>query len=187
MPAAAVGTVLAYLVDYAGALKVSTLQRRLAAVREAHRYAGIELDTSSVAFRDTWRGLRRAHAQPVNKKAPLLTAILRRAVAGLGDGLMGCRDRALLLIGFAAALRRSELAGLEAVPRDGAAGWIEETSDGLLIQLRANFWPRFHPLSPGSSSPVLFRVIPAPGALRGGPAEGGRDVAGHQWWQPPHP
>jgi hypothetical protein len=41
----------------------------------------------------------------------------------------------LLLIGFAAGLRRSELASLEVAQRDGAAGWIEQMPDGLAIRL----------------------------------------------------
>ena len=61
MPAAA-DTVLAYLIDHAGQLKVATLSRRLSAIREAHLYAGHPLDTSGVAFRDVWRGIRRTHA-----------------------------------------------------------------------------------------------------------------------------
>jgi hypothetical protein len=43
-------TVLAFLVDHAGKVRISTLQRRLAAIREAHRYNGTELDTSGGGF-----------------------------------------------------------------------------------------------------------------------------------------
>lgn len=126
--------VLAYLIDHAATLKVATLQRRLAAIREQHAAAGFALDTSSAAFRDTWRGIKRAHGQPADKKRPLMTVDLRRAVAILPDSLAGLRDRALILVGFAAALRRSELAGLEVAQREGAA-WIEERPDGLVIHL----------------------------------------------------
>ena len=133
MPASP-AAVLAYLIDHATTLKVATLQRRLAAIREQHAAAGFDLDTSSAAFRDTWRGIKRAHGQPAAKKRPLMTVDLRRAVATLPDTLAGKRDRALILVGFAAALRRSELAGLEVARRDGAA-WVEERPDGLVIHL----------------------------------------------------
>ena len=136
MPAAA-DTVLAYLIDHAGQLKVATLSRRLSAIREAHLYAGHPLDTSGVAFRDVWRGIRRTHAAPQVQKAPLLTAQLRRTVGTLPDTNAGRRDRALLLVGFGAALRRSELAALE-VCSNGGASWIEETPDGLTIHLGAS-------------------------------------------------
>lgn len=63
-----------------------------------------------------------------------MTVDLRRAVAVLPDSLTGLRDRALILVGFAAALRRSELASLEVARREGAA-WIEERPDGLVIHL----------------------------------------------------
>jgi site-specific recombinase XerD len=131
---ASLAAVLAYLIDHATTLKVTTLQRRLAAIREQHAAAGFGLDTSSAAFRDTWRGIKRAHGQPAEKKRPLMTVDLRRAVATLPDTLAGRRDRAMILVGFAAALRRSELAGLEVARRDGAA-WIEERPDGLVIHL----------------------------------------------------
>ncbi|MDP4006901.1 tyrosine-type recombinase/integrase [Methylobacterium sp. NEAU K] len=126
--------VLSYLIDHATTLKVVTLQRRLAAIREQHAAAGFQLDTASAAFRDAWRGIKRAHGQPAVKKRPLMTVDLRRAVAILPDTLAGKRDRALILVGFAAALRRSELAGLEVTRKDGGA-WIEERPDGLVIHL----------------------------------------------------
>jgi site-specific recombinase XerD len=137
MPAHPLGTVLAYLTFHARIHKISTLQRRLVAIRECHRYGGFELDTSGIQFRDVWKGIRKeeGRANPVKKKAPLLTAMLRRAVRALPDNLIGCRDRALLLVGFAAGLRRSELASLEVAPRNGASGWVEQMPDGLAIRL----------------------------------------------------
>ena len=137
MPADPIGAVLAYLTAHASVLKVNTLQRRLVAIRECHRYAGFDLETTGVQFRDVWKGIRReeGRARPVTKKSPLMTATLRRAIRALPDNLLGCRDRALLLIGFAAGLRRSELATLEVCQRDGVPGWIEQMPDGLAIRL----------------------------------------------------
>ena len=105
-------TIMAYLIEHAGKVRVSTLQRRLSAIREAHLYRGIKLDTSSAAFRDVWRGIRRTHGVPANKKVPLLTAGLRQRSRPSRTHWRCRRDRAMLLIGFGAALRRSELAGL---------------------------------------------------------------------------
>ncbi len=51
--------------------------------------------------------------------------------------LRGLRDRAILLIGFAGGLRRSEIVGLDWRPEDGlSGGWIEFFDDGLLLSLR---------------------------------------------------
>lgn len=133
MPAGS-ATVLAYLIDKAQTLKVASLRRCLVAIREHHGAAGHVLDLTSPAFRDAWVGIQRDHGQPADKKRPLLTAELRRAVAALPDTLAGRRDRALILVGFAAALRRSELAALEVARCDGG-GWIEETADGLVVHL----------------------------------------------------
>ncbi|ONF46476.1 tyrosine-type recombinase/integrase [Methylobacterium radiotolerans] len=131
---AAPGALLGYLIDHAETLKVATLRRRLVAIREHHSAAGHTLDTSSAAFVDTWTGLQRSHGQPAVKKRPLMTIELRRAIEALPHTLAGKRDRALILVGFAAALRRSELASLEIARRDGTS-WIEERPDGLVIHL----------------------------------------------------
>jgi site-specific recombinase XerD len=64
-----------------------------------------------------------------------LLQALRGAVDVLPDTLAGRRDRALLLVGFASALRRAELAALEVTPRSGASGTIEQTAEGLIIRL----------------------------------------------------
>jgi integrase len=79
------------------------------------------------------RGIRRTHApsQRVRQAEPAVTATIRKFVHPLGDSLIDKRDRALLLIGFAGAFRRSELVALE-------VGDITETDDGhgLRIVLR---------------------------------------------------
>jgi integrase len=131
MPASP-GTVAAYLTDHAATLKVATLGRRLAAIR-AHHSERHPLDLTAQAFRDIWAGIRREHGQRPTKKRALVTADLRKAVAALPDSLIGKRDRALLLVGFASAMRRSELASI--VLGDGPGHQARFTDNGLLIEL----------------------------------------------------
>ena len=124
--------------DGAPALKVSTLERRLAAVSQAHKLAGYASPASrqSEPLHSVWRGLVRERGTAPGKVAPALTpdvvamveaivtADVDGSTTGHADVLRGKRDRALILLGFAAALRRSELAAVRTehvgVSPDGA-------------------------------------------------------------------
>ncbi|MEH2485878.1 hypothetical protein [Bradyrhizobium sp. AZCC 2230] len=101
-PADLFETIVPYLTAFAGTLKVSTLLRRLTAIRVIHRARGFKLDTSDERFRVFWQGLRNKHHVRKTKKAPLMSPDLRRAMQATPNTLQGHRDRALLLIGFAA-------------------------------------------------------------------------------------
>jgi integrase len=101
-----------YLTELAPRLAVATLGRHLAAIRAQHADAD-EARPDSAFLRKTWSGIRRTHGRPPNQKRAALTKDLVRVVKRLPPGPAGLRDRALLLIGLASALRRSELAGLE--------------------------------------------------------------------------
>lgn len=101
-------TVALYLTDLAEAAKTSTIARRLAAIAQAHRAAGVPSPTDNPSVKAVWAGIRRVHGTAVNGAAPLTVGLLRRVVDALPDGLAGLRDRVLLLIGFAGAFRRSE-------------------------------------------------------------------------------
>jgi integrase len=133
LPASAVA-VTAFLIDTAGQVAVVTQRRRLSAIQDMHRKAEFHLNLSGGPFRDVWAGIRRTHGRPPVKKAALLTAALRHALEVLPGSLAGIRDRALLLVGFAGALRRTELAAVEVSPRAGA-NWIEDGGDGLTVHL----------------------------------------------------
>lgn len=123
-------TVALYLTDLAGTgFKASTLQRRLSAISQAHQYAGQPTPTKDAAVRAVWAGIRRAHGTAQEGKAPALVDELRAMIATLPIGLKGTRDRALLLLGFAGALRRSELVALDAAD-------VVFVRDGLIVTLR---------------------------------------------------
>lgn len=124
-------TVAAYLAAEADAgLKVTTLRRRVAAIRLAHRLRGHEPPTNSELVRATLRGIARLHGAAPQQKAPAMAAVIRRMVDTLDlSTLRGRRDRALLLLGFASALRRSELSAL-------AVGDLEFVSEGVRVHVR---------------------------------------------------
>ena len=92
---------------------MQTLRRRVAAIARASGVAGHPLDTKHPAIRETLRGIGRTHGSRGRRSAALATAELKRLGRVCEPGLAGDRDRALLLIGFAGALRRSELVGLD--------------------------------------------------------------------------
>lgn len=106
-------TVAYYLADRSQDLKVSTLGRRLATIAEAHRTAGHESPTRHGRVKLVWAGIRREKGSAQSHMKPLLTKHIRLIVSHLPNSLLGVRDRALLLLGFAGAMRRSELVGLD--------------------------------------------------------------------------
>ena len=79
-------------------------------------------------MRETLRGIARRHGVPQRRSAALATPEIRRLVAACGGDLAGLRDRALLLLGYAAALRRSELAAVTVED-------VRFTADGLELLL----------------------------------------------------
>lgn len=127
-------TVAMYLTARAPTLRAATLARRLAAIRTAHRAADLSPPESGDLKR-VWSGIRRQHARPPRKKRALVTEELRRVIARLPDTLAGQRDRALLLVGFAGALRRSELAALTLEGELAGDVWCRFVSGGLELVL----------------------------------------------------
>jgi site-specific recombinase XerD len=126
---AAPETVAAYLAAQAPTSKASTLGRRVAAIRYAHKLAGLALPTDAEGVKATMRGIRRTHGSARVRKAPAVAGKMLGMVATAPDKLVGLRDRALLLIGFSGALRRSELVALNVAD-------IAETEAGLLVTIR---------------------------------------------------
>ncbi|MCF8567735.1 site-specific integrase [Alicyclobacillus tolerans] len=119
-----------YLADMAGQLKVSTLQRRLAAINAMHRERGLaSFSTRQEPLHSVWSGIVRKHGTAPSQKAPTLMDDIRAMVNTLPNGILGERDRALLLVGFAGAMRRSELVGLNVED-------IEFVREGLRVTIR---------------------------------------------------
>jgi site-specific recombinase XerD len=122
-------TVAFYLTDLSSTLKTGTLVRRISAISQAHQIAGFETPTRSSQVRLVMAGIRRTNGTAQVAKTPVLVEDLRRMVSKLPKNLLGVRDRALLLVGFSGAFRRSELVAV-----DVADATI--TRDGIVINIR---------------------------------------------------
>jgi len=124
-------TVAAYLAHLADSgLKASTITRRCAAITYAHRLKGCPPPTLAEPVKAVLRGIRRRIGTAVERKAPATARAMRDMLRRIpADTLAGKRDRALLLIGFSAALRRSELVALNVAD-------IETVPEGIVIHVR---------------------------------------------------
>ena len=125
---AAPQTVSAYLAALSATHTTSTLVQRLAALSRAHKLARLPWPAADPAIRNTLRGIARQHGRPARQAAALVTEELTLLVATCDATLAGQRDRALLLLGYAGALRRSELVAV-------AHEHVHFTSDGMRLQI----------------------------------------------------
>src|SRR6516162_5481195 len=118
-----------YLAAHATTHAVATLARHLVAIRRAHALRGLPDPGRSELVRLTFRGIRRAHGRPQRRAAALTAESIAAIVVSLGESVRDARDRALLLIGFAGAFRRSELSRIDLES-------IERTDPGIVITVR---------------------------------------------------
>jgi site-specific recombinase XerD len=122
-------SVASYIAECAQRLKPGSVQRRLNALTEAHKALGVESPTHTSIVRNLMKGIRRVHATSPIQKTPVLIDDIRVMVEATVTGLIGLRDRAIILLGFAGAFRRSELTGLDVAD-------CTFNRDGLTINLR---------------------------------------------------
>lgn len=129
MPAepAVIAAYVAHLAD--AGRKVATIDLHVAAIAAVHRAARLDVPTSSEAVKATMRGVRRTLGTRQTRKAPATAEALKKIIRKIPDTLTGTRDRALILLGFAAALRRSELVALDVSD-------LERVPDGIIVHVR---------------------------------------------------
>lgn len=126
--------VVLFLTERARRLSASTLKQRLAAIQHVHDQRDEESPTRSKPVRDVMRGIRREEDRTPRQAKALLSEDVKQMVDALPTGedgppgLRALRNRALLLIGYAGALRRSELAVLQ---RED----VKDRKEGLLITI----------------------------------------------------
>lgn len=129
MPAlpATVAGYLAHLAD--SGRSAGTIARRVAAIAYAHKLKGADSPTTVEAVRQVCRGIRRRIGVAPVQKAPATARAIGAMLEHIPEGLTGLRDRAILLLGFAAALRRSEIVELNVSD-------LEFSPDGVLVHIR---------------------------------------------------
>lgn len=133
---------------------VSTIERRLSSLTWNYAQRGQSLDRKDRHIATVMAGIRNKHASLPRQKEALLPEDLISMLETLDRGtLRGLRDRAMLLLGFAGGLRRSEVVGLDCgrdQTEDGR-GWIEILDKGLLVTLRGKTGWREVEVGRGSS------------------------------------
>lgn len=148
-----------YLTDLAAptgktpALSVSTIERRLSGLAWHFRQRGVSLDRKDRHIAAVLAGIKRKHARPPVQKEAILPEDILAMVATLPFDLRGLRDRAMLLLGYAGGLRRSEIVSLDVGKDDtpDAGGWIEILDDGAVLTLNAKTGWREVEIGRGSS------------------------------------
>lgn len=120
-------------------LSVSSIERRLSGLAWHYTQRGFTLDRSDRHIATVLAGIRRRHARPPVQKEAILAGDILAMVATLPFDLRGLRDRAILLLGYAGGLRRSEIVGFDVHKDDtpDSGGWIEIVADGALLTLNA--------------------------------------------------
>ena len=134
-----------YLADLASAsgpsptLSVSTIDRRLSGLAWNYVQRGFNLDRKNRHIASVLAGIKRKHARPPVQKEAILAEDILAMVATLPYDLRGLRDRAILLLGYAGGLRRSEIVTLDVHKDDtpDSGGWIEIFEKGALLTLNA--------------------------------------------------
>jgi site-specific recombinase XerD len=125
-------TLVAYLTSLAKTHKVSSITRRLAAISVAHRFSQQKTNpVKDFKVRQLVEGIKRKKKCAPMQKQPTVTLHIKEMVGEIPPTLQGLRDKALLLLGFSGALRRSELVGID----------VEDLAlckEGLLVTIRTS-------------------------------------------------
>lgn len=123
-------TLAAYVSHLADSCKWATINRRLAAISKLHQLNNLETPTQNRIFRIVMEGIKRTKGIR-QKQAPafklnILKQLLREFDTESNSNL---RNKALLLLGFTGAFRRSELVALNVED-------LNFTEEGLIVSMQ---------------------------------------------------
>lgn len=141
-------------------LSVSTIDRRLSGLAWNYTQRGFTLERKNRHIATVLAGIKRKHARPPAQKEAIMPDDILAMMATLPFDLRGLRDRAILLIGYAGGLRRSEIVSLDVHKDDTleSGGWVEildgKDGGGALLTLNAKTGWREVEIGRGSSDPT---------------------------------
>lgn len=130
------GTVALYIAWRARTHAPATIQAELAAIAAAHRAAAAPDPTKDLEVKTVLRGIRRTKGVAQAKKSPLVAQALREVLGTLDDSARGRRDRCMLIMGWAGALRRSELVAIDHED-------LALVAEGLVLTIRRSKTDRY--------------------------------------------
>jgi len=154
-------------------LALPTLRRRLAAIASRHATAGLESPTDHPLVRKLLRRYDRTRGTAVKKKEPLLIERFPAILMAMPDDLPALRDRALLLLGYAGAFRRSELVALDVeqlrFSSKGLYVWIAAAKNDPRKKGRELYVPRLSVASPAAElcAVAALQLLARDGRCRG--------------------
>jgi len=137
----------------APALSVATIERRLSGLAWHYQQRGFALDRKDRHIATVLAGIKRKHARPPVQKEAILRDDILDMIDTLDYGLRDMRDRAILLIGYAGGLRRSEIVSLDFARDDteDGNGWAAIEDQGLILTFRGKTGWREVEIGRGSS------------------------------------
>jgi len=146
-------TDLAAPTDGSPALSAPSIERRLSGLAWNAIQRGFTLDRRDPHIATVLQGIKRKHGRPPAQKEAIQPHEILAMIASLDFDLRGLRDRAILLLGYAGGLRRSEIVGLDIRKDDtpDGRGWIDIFDNGVLLTLNTKTGWREVEIGRGSS------------------------------------
>ena len=128
---AEVETLVAYIADQADRIKPVTIKKHLAAISQIHKLRGFPTPVQAEPVKLTMQGLRRVKGTASKPKSALRVEHVKKMVESMPDTLVGTRDKAIILLGFVAGMRRSEIVSLNLNQGD-----LAFEPEGLVVTIR---------------------------------------------------